>query len=229
MDRVKELYTAEPVAYIPVLPPLSEAYINSFVEVKIPYRFVKEFVLQFTAGKVQRKRELWGGTAGIYTDDSDLLSVLCHLGLFDDNLDLSETNTSWKKQDLVRPLRVQQDVDGVELLDLSVTILLLPTLKKYRGLYRNGLNSRTWDGISPHDGLSYSVYNVKWETYEISASERNLLKLTQKENLSDSIAERTIVQNGQGWQFNYKYYRELQAKYKQEESVKEETKVQNGA
>ena len=217
-ERRQEKYSADVVSYIPLIPPLGEGYINCFLEVKIPYRFIKEFVEEFTLGRIQRKRELWGGVGGIYTDDSDILSVLCHLGLFDDNLDLTESNSSWTKADLVRPLKVDHDSDGVELLDLSVTLLLLPTLKEYVGFYRNGLNSRTWTGDSTHDGLSYSVLNVKWETYETSASERSLSKRAQKENLLDRLAEQEILQRGRGWHFDYKYYQKLKAKYDNNEA-----------
>lgn len=213
IERRKERFSAEQIAYIPVLPPLGEAYINSFLEVKIPYRFIKEFVNDFTAGKIQKRRELWGGQGGIYTDDSDVLSVLCHLGLFEDNLDLSETNSQWKTEDLVRPLRIDHDDEGVELLDLSVTLLLLPTLHEYHGFCRNGLNSRSWTG-SLHDGLSFAVFSVKWESYVVSTSERNLSKLAQLENLQDRIAEQELLLDGRGWRFDYKYFRTLQQKYK---------------
>lgn len=229
LERTKETFFLEEVSYIPVLPPLSETYINCFLEVKIPYRFIKSFVEDFTAGRIQRRRELWGGLSGIYTDDSDLLSVLCHLGLFDDNLDLTESNSAWTKEDLVRPLKVHHDEEGVELLDLSVTLLLLPTLKEYHGFHRNGLNSRSWVGDSPHDGLSFSVFNVKWETYVTSTGDRNLSKLAQKENLLDRLVEQKLIQEGQGWKFDCKYFKDLQEKYKKHELPKEVDEASNGA
>lgn len=228
VTRVKEAFSAESVAYIPVLPPLTDLYTNNFVDVKIPYRFVKSFILQFTAGRIQKKRELWGGLGGIYTDDSDILSVLCHLGLFDDKLDLTDTNSSWTKADLVRPMSVQQDEDNVDLLDLSVTLLLLPTLKKYQGFFKNGINSRTWDNVSPHDGLSFAVYNVKWETYENSTGDRNLHKIAQRENLSDLLEEQKFIETDHGWQFDYKYFKQLQEKYKAEANGENLAQVQNG-
>lgn len=226
--RIHEKYSSQEKSYIPVVPPLSEAYINCYLEVKIPYRFIKAFVEEFTAGRIQKRRELWGGVGGIYTDDSDILSVLCHLGLFDDNLDLTESNPSWTKADLVKPLNFNHDDDNVELLDLSVTLLLLPTLREYRGFYRNGLNSRTWLGDSPHDGLSFSVFSVKWETYVTSASDRNLSKLAQKENLLDKLAEQRIVLEGLGWKFSHRYYKELLDKYKREDTSAEPSEAQNG-
>ena len=205
--------TVEEEIYIPMIPPLSEAYVNSFIDVKIPYKFIKLHINALAAGKVQRRRELWGGSADIYTDDSELLSVLTHLGLFENKMDLTNINPLWTPKDVVRPLLVHYDEDGVELLDLSVTLLLLPPLKRYHGFYRNGINSRSWDGDSPHDGLSYGVFSVKWETYQTSADERSLYKWAQKEDILDKEFEQGLLKAGSGWKFDVGYYKQLKAKF----------------
>lgn len=218
--RLEERYTSEKLAYIPMLPPLTEAYINCFVEVKIPYKHIKQFLEQMSEGKVQRTRELWGGAGGLYTDDSNLLSVLCHLGLFSGNFNLTDCNDTWTKADVVRPLVVKRDSDGVELLDLSVTLLMLPTIKQYHGFFRNGINSRSWIGDSVHDGLSFGVFSVKWETYVSSLSERNLRKIAQRENMDDREAEEDLLTARKGWKFDYKCYKELKEKFSTMETSK---------
>ncbi|KAF3992453.1 hypothetical protein FT663_00733 [Candidozyma haemuli var. vulneris] len=223
VERANEPYYHEEPEYIPSLPPLTEACINSFVEVKIPYKFVKEFLENCTTEKVQRKRELWGGAGGIYTDDSDILAVLKHLGVFDDNADLSEINGNWKKQEIVKPLVVHKDADGVELLDLSVTLLLLPTLKQYYGFYKNGLNARSWLGDEPHSGLSYGVWSVKWETYNAFAGDKYIRKRAQREFEEDREIQKGIVEKGRGWRFDYKCYRELKTKFTKLDAGKNST------
>ena len=47
--------------------------------------------------------------------------------------------------------------------DISVEIIILPTLKTYRGSFRNNLNSRSWD--TSHDGMSIAIYSVKFENF----------------------------------------------------------------
>lgn len=211
--RISQSYAFEEQTYVPVIPPLSEAYVNSFIDVKIPYKFIKEHLSSSISGKVQRRRELWGGFGDIYTDDSDILSVLTHLGLFNNALDLSGTNPSWAQKDVVRPLKVHYDDDGFELLDLSVTLLLLPPLLQYHGFYRNGINSRSWLGDSPHDGLSFGVFSIKWETYLSCIDERNLYKWAQKEDAVDRDYEKALLDSGTGWKFDSNYYKQLKRKY----------------
>lgn len=213
IERLNDPYRHEKVEYIPCLPPFSEAYINCFVEMKIPYKFIKEFLEDCESGRIQRKRELWGGVGGIYTDDSDILSVLKHLGVFDNNADLTEINESWKQEHIVRPLNIHKDGDGVELLDLSVTLLLLPTLKQYYGFFKNDINSRSWLGEQPHNGLSFGVWNIKWETYNTFSGDRYVRKRAQREYETDREAQQAIVENGKGWRFDYKCYKELKTKF----------------
>ncbi|GEQ69514.1 hypothetical protein JCM33374_g3186 [Metschnikowia sp. JCM 33374] len=208
-SRKAEISHAEKTAYIPVIPPLSGTYINNFLEVKIPYKYIKEFRQSLSQGKAERKRKLWGGYAGIYTDDSDLLYVLCHLGLFNGQLDLTECNSNWVASDLTRPASTHRDSDGVELLDLSVTLLLLPSLNQYHGFYRNGLNSRSWLDNGSHGGLSFGVYNVKWETFLSSMGERALSKRATKEYIDDKVASQKFSSQKSGWQLDFTSHRAL--------------------
>lgn len=210
--RKAESFSAAIPEYIPVIPPFTDACINSLLEVKIPYRFIKAFIEDFTAGIIQQKRQLWGGPGGIYTDDSDLLNVLCHLGLFDDALDLSDCNPDWRPEDVVRPLQVLKDSEDIDLLDLSVTILMYPGLKAYHGFYKNGINSRSWINRLQHDGLSYGVFQVKWETCALSMDERNIYKQSSLEIEDDRLYEEKTVAAKGGWKFDHKVYKRLQEK-----------------
>lgn len=222
-------FSAEEQKYIPVIPPLTEASINSFLEVKIPYRFIKAFVEDFTAGIVQQKRRLWGGAGGIYSDDSDILCVLCHLGLFDDTLDLTDCNPEWTSKDVVRPLVVQKDSEKIDLLDLSVTLLMYPGLNAYHGFYTNGLNSRSWINCAQHDGLSYGVYQVKWESCSMSTDERNLLKQSASELEEDRCYQEEVSLTKGGWIFDQKLYKRLRRENdieKEKEREKKEGEVQ---
>lgn len=205
-ERLKEPFAAAEECYIPVIPFLTDAYINCLLEVKIPYRFIKQFIEEFTLGKTQKKRELWGGASGIYTDDSDILAVLCHLGLFDDALDLTPNNSDWRPTDVVKPLRVATDSNGVQLLDLSVTLLMLPALRQYDGFYSNGINSRTWNADNVHDGLSICVYSVKWETMQASVADRNVQKRSLLELEAEKENRKRVIESGGGWKFNRKFY-----------------------
>lgn len=213
VERCGESYHSADKEYIPCLPPLTEAYVNCFVEVKIPYKYIKEFLEKCNNEQVQRKRELWGGAGGIYTDDSDILAVLKHLGIFDNNADLTDIKENWKKEEIVKPLVVHKDADGVDLLDLSVTLLILPTLKQYYGFYKNGLNSRSWLGEEPHSGLSLGVWGVKWETYNSYAGDKAIRKRAQREFEDDREVQRSIIENGRGWRFDSKCYRKLKNKF----------------
>ncbi|GMG39921.1 unnamed protein product [Ambrosiozyma monospora] len=45
--------------------------------------------------------------------------------------------------------------------DLTVRLLILPTLERYQGTFRNNYNSRTWSKVE-HNGVSISVLGVEW-------------------------------------------------------------------
>lgn len=197
--------------YIPVIPPLPVDYINHLLEIKIPYRFVKSFIEDLLPEEIPRRRRLWGGNNGIYTDDSDILTVLAHLGFFNDNLDLTTWNPTWTKQDVVYPLINQDnDIKG----DLSVTILLLPALSSYKSVYANGINSRPWDQYNKHNGLSISVFNVKWELEGSFIRDKQFFKRYETEITYD-----TKYLKQSEWKFDYKYYKQLKEKYEKLEQV----------
>ncbi|KAK9455756.1 hypothetical protein V1511DRAFT_313362 [Dipodascopsis uninucleata] len=98
--------------------------VNSVIEVRIARRFLSRY-----ANSHVMRRELWG--TDIYTDDSDVVAVLYHMGF------LPPEQDSPDKGDCVATLRI------------------LPNLEKYTGSYRHGLKSRTW--LAPHDGVSFRV------------------------------------------------------------------------
>lgn len=204
-EKLKEPYYANSTKYIPMIPNLPVDYINYLLEIKIPYRFIKDFKVNLSNGTIVRKRELWGGVDGVYTDDSDILAVLAHLGFFNDNLDLKNWNESWSPQDIVHPtINEANDIKG----DLSVTILLLPALASYESNYANGINSRSWRHVNKHDGLSYAVYNLKWEIEGSYLRDKSFFKRYQTE-LSYETKYLKQKLDRKGWNFNMKYYREI--------------------
>ncbi|EMG50585.1 RXT3 Transcriptional regulatory protein RXT3 [Candida maltosa Xu316] len=177
--------------YIPTLPPLSNEYINSIIEIKIPFRYIIEFKQDI--GNELFTRDLWGGASGVYTDDSDILQVLMHLGLFNGTLDLSTWNKKWTTKSFIKPLDnhdEQEDkentgVDKDILGDLAVEILLLPNLPNYYGFYQNGIYSRSWVGDKHHSGLSFAVYNVKWESRNCYLRSESFFKKFELETQND--------------------------------------------
>lgn len=92
-----------------------ELYYNCELQVRVSAYFLRE------KNDLVERRALWG--TDVYTDDSDLLAVLRHMGF-----SCSANH------------------------DLAVKLLLLPSLKQYQGSFRHGISSRNWitkhDGIS---------------------------------------------------------------------------------
>lgn len=231
-EEIKEQYAARlqdnpdiETRYIPSIPPLTQEYINSIIEVKIPYRHVSEHLVNMD--NVVRRRELWGGASGVYTDDSDILSVLTHLGLFENKADLKTWNPQWETKDLIRPLGGddEDEVYG----DLSVEVLLLPPLPQYHGYYAHGINSRTWAELNHHSGLSIAIHNIKWESCGAYLRDASIFRRYQTEMMRDK--QESFKQKG-GWKFDHKYYKELKGKFEEEakkdhkEDEKEDKAVQ---
>lgn len=104
-----------------VLPDLA-GRLNSLVEVLLPPKYL------VSDSKQVRLRQLWG--TDVYTDDSDLVAVLVHMG----HVKLKATAP---KTPLLISLRV------------------CPAQASYSGSERNGLRSRDW--ADKHDGVSYKV------------------------------------------------------------------------
>lgn len=224
--RIQDPHELSQRHYIPSIPLLRNDYINNILEVKIPIRHLKQFEACIHDGIVINNRELWGGVSGVYTDDSDILCVLAHLGLFSGNLDLKDWNASWnsKSQHISSKTTNENNesnnsgnIHG----DLSVELLLLPRLPQYHGFFANGINSRSWiKTTGKHSGLSIAVYSVKWESPCTYLGEKSVYKNFQRE-LEQDAKEVNLLSKGQsGWSFNYNYYKKLKEKYESPESSK---------
>ncbi|CAG8554003.1 7750_t:CDS:2, partial [Acaulospora colombiana] len=113
-----------------ILPPL-EFHENGLLEVWIPSKY-----LTWENMKV-RNRFLWG--TDVYTDDSDIVAVLIHTGLYNP----PPPKSKWSSN--------QPDHD------LCVTIRVLPKLVQYTATIRNKYQSRSWGN---HHGVSYKIEKV---------------------------------------------------------------------
>lgn len=195
-----------------MIPPLANDYINYLLEIKIPYKFIKLFKEDLDDDNIPLKRQIWGGASAVYTDDSDILLVLAHLGLFNGKIDLTEWNEKWTSDDIITPLDAKNDPNEIHG-DLSVTILLLPSLPDYHGYYANGINSRLWIRYNKHNGLSYAVYNVKWEGYGSYLRDKTLFKRYQTELYDDMETTKEELSSKNGWSFNFAYYKKLKHKF----------------
>ncbi|CAH2355254.1 hypothetical protein CLIB1423_23S01266 [[Candida] railenensis] len=206
--------------YIPVIPPLPVEYSNSYLEIKIPNRYLKE-------ARESKERSIWGGNGGIYTDDSDVLTVLKHQGLFDGTIDLSVWNDGWTAKDIVRPGAKDIDSDSnsdAESYDVSATLLLLPPLSSYGGYYANGVNPRSWNkSRRKHNGISYVVYDVKWESRGTYLNDKNVFREAILEDLQAGKTVKREMSEKDGWRFNVGYFQELKKKYDSLNGDKQET------
>ncbi|KAI3406747.2 hypothetical protein KGF56_000352 [Candida oxycetoniae] len=218
--------------YIPCIPPLPLEYINSIIEVIIPFRHIIEFKQDFRNEIVSKERELWGGTSGIYTDDSDILHVLLHMGLFNDSVDLSQWNKTWTREDIIKPRYVmhsdnddgstseeakeKEQVDDDVYGDLSVEILLLPPLPQYIGYFQNGINARSWNVAKhndakqqEHSGLSYVVYNIRWLRRGSYLQFSQLKQACFDEMQRDYQENENLIKHSNGWLFDYKTFKRI--------------------
>lgn len=200
-QQQEQSYFTDRVRYIPMIPQLPQEYINSLLEIKIPYTHVIAFLQNLDEGNVAEDRLLWGGVGGIYTDDSDILHVLAHQGFFDNTIDLSEWNDSWTMQ---QP--VPEDFKG----DISVTVLLLPPLPAYHGFYANDINSRTWSGPNIHNGLSIALFNVEWGAPGTCYMDQNIVKRLRNEMSYDREQKRELKKRE--WSFDHDYYNKVKRK-----------------
>lgn len=184
--------------YIPMIPHLPFEYINHLIELKIPNRFIEPFKRKLKANETTR--ELWGGAGGIYTDDSDILCVLAHLGLFEDKSEKSNLKLWGQPSDyeIIEPMGDNSNND------LSVEIILLPPLPSYHGYYANGINSRSWTGPDKHDGLSIAVHNIKWETCDTYLHDKQTFKRYQGELSQDKQILKNQQNQKPGWSFKNK-------------------------
>ncbi len=171
LDKLQDPAFVAPTRHIPWLPPLPVEYCNSLIEVKVPHRFLRD---RGAYGATQR--QLWGGAGGIYTDDSDLLAVLQHLGALDGAADLSAWNDGWRREAV--------PTDG----DLAVTLLVLPPLEEYRGDYAHGVHPRAWTHARrAHNGLSFAVYDIRRQPLNAFLADPHLYKAALRERLTDRV------------------------------------------
>lgn len=150
----------EPVFELPEL----RSLINCILTVRIAQKFL---VAKNNPNLSVLKRRLWG--TDIYTDDSDVVAVLKHCGFVKDRgdetyLQLNEDLKSLLGEEEIKEytpgnteLSVERKENGSG--DVEVDLLILPTLRKYCGSFRNGINSRSWNG---HDGVSIAVHSVRF-------------------------------------------------------------------
>ncbi|CAG8593165.1 8029_t:CDS:2 [Acaulospora morrowiae] len=115
-----------------ILPPL-EFHENGLLEIWIPSKH-----LTWENMKV-RNRFLWG--TDVYTDDSDIVAVLIHTGLYNPLPPPPKSKWSLNHPDH----------------DLCVTIRVLPKLVQYTATTRNKYQSRSWGN---HHGVSYKIEKV---------------------------------------------------------------------
>lgn len=148
----------------PFLPILNYIHINKIISVYIPAEIISNYLNGDADNKRWVNREIWG--SDVYTDDSDLLLVLSHLGVFQSitspssSTILQRTPVNPKDKDHVIG---HWDPNHVENTDLIVNLLILDTLQSYQGSNRFGLRSRDWLGPQLHDGLSYGIYSIEFK------------------------------------------------------------------
>ncbi|KAF9972887.1 hypothetical protein BGZ73_003921 [Actinomortierella ambigua] len=136
-----------------LLPPM-EGKENSLFEVRIASSY-----LTYDNPKV-RKRYLWG--TDIYTDDSDIVAMIIHMGLFIPPLSSQST-----EQEQFMPQTQQHNFVEYQAVprhlcpafDLAVTLRVQPRLVKYQGSIRQRIRSRSWR--TQHDGVSLKVESIR--------------------------------------------------------------------
>lgn len=134
----------------PFLPNLNPDMINKIVSVYIPHEIISQYLAQPTSSnKRWTNNEIWG--SDVYTDDSDIVLVLKHLGVFEG------------KQKVLKEDGVAGKWDPNHHPDIIVNLLILDTLQAYQGFKRYGIRSRDWVGPQLHDGLSYAVHSIEFK------------------------------------------------------------------
>ncbi|EWC47627.1 hypothetical protein DRE_03247 [Drechslerella stenobrocha 248] len=130
--------------------------------------------------RVCRKRLLWG--TEVYSDDSNVLAVLIHLGYVPGVRDGQEVVEYASAHDTVvaklsAPKRRgatarQREIAAMmteglpkpaqkipDRKDLLVKLVVCGSLREYASVVKYGLKSRSWEN---HDGMSFMVEDVKW-------------------------------------------------------------------
>ncbi|KAF8420132.1 histone deacetylation protein Rxt3-domain-containing protein [Tirmania nivea] len=147
--------------------PRFEGRENCIFQIRIPRRYLYER----ERAEVCKRRWLWG--SDVYTDDSDVLAVLVHLGKIppvlpdgiEPELVLAPQPGAMEDKDKeingALPASAKSTPSGYVNInkDIIVDILILPPLEKYSSTVRNAIKSRSWN--KQHDGMSYMVHEVK--------------------------------------------------------------------
>ncbi|GMM31234.1 hypothetical protein DAMA08_039790 [Martiniozyma asiatica (nom. inval.)] len=122
---------------------------NCTIDIYIPQIYLQDINLN--------DRKLWG--TDIYTDDSDIVSILVHLGV----IRLIESNNGKEPYPDVKPVGMLPQIEPLDsdnLMDLLIVrVVITPGLKLWKGCDRFGLVSRTW-GL--HDGAGIMVDKIWW-------------------------------------------------------------------
>ncbi|KAG0056200.1 hypothetical protein BGZ83_006109 [Gryganskiella cystojenkinii] len=143
-------YRYDPTQLLPAM----QGRENSLLEVRIASSY-----LTYDNIKVQ-KRELWG--TDVYTDDSDIVAMLIHSGLF-----IPPVEPLIPESDILDSTTVNQQHNFVSnpikhkcpTYDVAVILRVLPTLVRYQGSIRNRIKSRTWN--TKHDGVSFRIESIR--------------------------------------------------------------------
>ncbi|CCF59365.1 hypothetical protein KAFR_0G03330 [Kazachstania africana CBS 2517] len=141
----------------PLLPSFGRDRINKLLTIRVKY----VDILNFMSGNNLRLQnsEVWG--TDIYTDDSDVLLMLKHVGFFDSDTSDSLQRTPANLDNFDNVTGVDSDLFKLnKKFDLDVTVILLDCLQTYVGTTRHGVKSRDWIGPTLHDGLSIGLYKI---------------------------------------------------------------------
>lgn len=201
-----------PSKIVPLLPELSD-HINSLVTVRIP----SFQIIDLLNNENYIKRKIWG--TDIYTDDSDVLLVLKHNGFLPtqdsevEQLVPNEGTVKTTPGNIDNKQNIQQNVSNFKHFlniiggDIHVDLIILPRLKTYKGVYRNGINSRDW--LTGHDGVSFALFGVRYgeknsaidSSNDTEIKKRKLKELYELENETDGSKEIA------SWKLDYKAWR----------------------
>ncbi|EPY49724.1 transcriptional regulatory protein Rxt3 [Schizosaccharomyces cryophilus OY26] len=142
----------EPVAQFVYTPwfelPLLYNAIGKFIRIEIDAKWLNAAINPRLS-----KREIWG--TDVYTDDSDIVTILAHCGYFS----------------LFKPLTKIAVVD----------LFILPPLIGYKGTRKNQIESRSW--TSRQDGVSLKVKNHEWKSPEPTVFETAMHNMTLEQRL----------------------------------------------
>ncbi|CCK70192.1 Rxt3p KNAG_0D04470 [Huiozyma naganishii CBS 8797] len=140
----------------PFLPALPATFINKIISIRVPCEEIDK-LLQNKSSRLENL-ELWG--SDIYTDDSDPLLMLLHMGVFHgDPKNVKRTPANLKAPDFVVG---SFEESKNKKYDVITDLLMLDTLESYHGCNRYGVTSRDWAEKTPHDGLSCGVYKLEF-------------------------------------------------------------------